>query len=119
MIHHFDVFAEYTRQQTIEEGMPLNAAQGYGLGLAKVLAAAALGTYGGRSRPSRDPQARAFDLGGHAAIGWGAAQHPGYHFWNVASQSPFTTLVRLCRHRCAPRGVQALCGCLQPRLLSP
>jgi hypothetical protein len=29
-IRRFDVFAEYTRQQAIEEGMPPDTAKGYG-----------------------------------------------------------------------------------------
>jgi hypothetical protein len=43
MIRRFDVFAEYTRQQAIEEAMPADEAKGYGLWLAKVVAARRFG----------------------------------------------------------------------------
>jgi hypothetical protein len=46
MIRRFDVFAEYTRQQAIEEGMPPDEAKGYGLWLAKVVAARRFGHVG-------------------------------------------------------------------------
>jgi hypothetical protein len=50
-IRRFDVFAEYTRQQAIEEGMPPDAAKGYGLWLAKVVAARRFG-HTQRSQPT-------------------------------------------------------------------
>jgi hypothetical protein len=49
-IRRFDVFAEYTRQQALEEGMPADAAKGYGLWLAKVVAARRFG-HARRSQP--------------------------------------------------------------------
>ena len=38
-IRRFDVFAEYQRQQAISEGQPADRAKGYGLWLAKLVAA--------------------------------------------------------------------------------
>jgi hypothetical protein len=57
-IRRFDVFAEYTRQQAIEEGMPPDAAKGYGLWLAKVVAARRFG-HTRRSQPPIQRPARA------------------------------------------------------------
>jgi hypothetical protein len=37
-IRRFDVFAEYTRQKAIQDGMPEDQAEGYGLWVAKVVA---------------------------------------------------------------------------------
>ncbi len=42
-IRRFDVFAEYNRQQAIKEGMPADQAKGYGLWLAKIVAARRFG----------------------------------------------------------------------------
>jgi hypothetical protein len=63
MIRRFDVFAEYTRQQAIEKGMPPDEAKGYGLWLAKVVAARRFGHAGrsqlpvqGRARGSRESE---------------------------------------------------------------
>ncbi len=67
--------------------------------------------------PRRENSRERLLLGGHAAIGWGAARNPGYHSRKVASQSPFNTRVRICSSRCAPQGVQAICCFLQKRLL--
>ncbi len=38
-IRRFDIFAEYNRQKAVAEGMPADVAAGYGLWLAKVVAA--------------------------------------------------------------------------------
>jgi hypothetical protein len=37
-IRRFDVFAEYTKQKAIQDGMPEDEAEGYGLWVAKVVA---------------------------------------------------------------------------------
>src|SRR6478735_8082968 len=37
-VRRFDVFAEYTKQKAIEDGMPEDEAEGYGLWVAKVVA---------------------------------------------------------------------------------
>jgi hypothetical protein len=42
-IRRFDVFAEYTRQERREKGYPEDAAKGYGIWLAKVVAARRFG----------------------------------------------------------------------------
>ena len=42
-IRRFDIFAEYKRQEAIREGQPADAAKGYGLWLAKVVAARRFG----------------------------------------------------------------------------
>ena len=42
-IRRFDVFAEYTRQERREKGFPEDAAKGYGIWLAKVVAARRFG----------------------------------------------------------------------------
>jgi len=82
MIHHFDVFAEYTRQQAIEEGMPLNAAQGYGLGLAKVLAARRFG-HVRRSQPSEQRPTRGTRQSEEEAS-------PERHLWRTLGGEPQT-----------------------------
>ena len=50
-IRRFDVFAEYNRQKAIEDGMPEDEAEGYGLWVAKVVAARRFG----RSLMSQPP----------------------------------------------------------------
>jgi hypothetical protein len=45
-IRRFDVFAEYTRQERIAKGYPLDEAKGYGIWLAKVVAARRFGKSG-------------------------------------------------------------------------
>jgi hypothetical protein len=42
-IRRFDVFAEYTRQERREKGVPEDAAKGYGIWLAKVVASRRFG----------------------------------------------------------------------------
>ena len=42
-IRRFDVFAEYTRQERLEKGYPEDEAKGYGIWLAKVVAARRFG----------------------------------------------------------------------------
>jgi len=49
-VRRFDVFAEYTRQKAIEDGMPEDEAEGYGLWVAKVVAAR---RYGGGPPPPK------------------------------------------------------------------
>ena len=54
-IRRFDVFAEYTRQERREKGDPADAAQGYGIWLAKVVAARRFGASAkAHQRPPRD-----------------------------------------------------------------
>lgn len=48
-IRRFDVFAEFNRQEQIKEGMPADQAKGYGLWLAKVVAAR---RYGAGTKPA-------------------------------------------------------------------
>jgi hypothetical protein len=48
-IRRFDVFAEYTRQKAVQDGMPEDEAEGYGLWVAKVVAARRFG--GGPATP--------------------------------------------------------------------
>jgi hypothetical protein len=43
-IRRFDVFAEYTRQEQLKKGQPEDVAAGYGIWLAKVVAARKFGT---------------------------------------------------------------------------
>ncbi len=47
-VRRFDVFAEYTKQQAIKDGVPEDEAEGYGLWVAKVVAAR---RYGGGPPP--------------------------------------------------------------------
>jgi hypothetical protein len=42
-IRRFDVFAEYTRLEKLQEGLPADASKGYGIWLAKVVAARKFG----------------------------------------------------------------------------
>lgn len=42
-IRRFDVFAEFTRQERLDEGYPADEAKGYGIWLAKVVAARRFG----------------------------------------------------------------------------
>jgi hypothetical protein len=50
-IRRFDVFAEYNRQKAVEDGMPDDEAEGYGLWVAKVVASRGFG----RSALSQPP----------------------------------------------------------------
>lgn len=52
-IRRFDVFAEYTRQERRAKGMPQDEAKGYGIWLAKVVAARRFGqgSDGGNKKP--------------------------------------------------------------------
>jgi hypothetical protein len=54
-IRRFDVFAEYTRQERREKGYPEDDAKGYGIWLAKVVAARRFGqkSSAGSRQPSR------------------------------------------------------------------
>ncbi len=45
-IRRFDVFAEYTRQERLAKGLPEDEAKGYGIWLAKVVAARRFGASG-------------------------------------------------------------------------
>jgi hypothetical protein len=45
-IRRFDVFAEYSRQERLKKGYPADEAKGYGVWLAKVVAARRFGTSG-------------------------------------------------------------------------
>lgn len=51
-IRRFDVFAEYTRQERLDKGYPEDEAKGYGIWLAKVVAAR---RFGKASAPSSSP----------------------------------------------------------------
>jgi hypothetical protein len=50
-IRRFDVFAEYSRQEALKDGLPADEAKGYGLWLAKVVAARRF--RGGKPPPER------------------------------------------------------------------
>jgi hypothetical protein len=49
-VRRFDVFAEYTKQQAMKDGMPEDEAEGHGLWVAKVVAAR---RYGGGPPPPK------------------------------------------------------------------
>jgi hypothetical protein len=49
-VRRFDVFAEYTKQKAMKDGMPEDEAEGYGLWVAKVVAAR---RYGGGPPPPK------------------------------------------------------------------
>src|SRR5919204_541160 len=51
-IRRFDVFAEYRKQEEQDKGMPADQAKGYGLWVAKVVAARKFGRLKDRERPS-------------------------------------------------------------------
>jgi hypothetical protein len=51
-IRRFDVFAEFRRQEEQSHGMPADQAKGYGLWIAKVVAARKFGRLRGADRPS-------------------------------------------------------------------
>lgn len=53
-IRRFDVFAEYRKQEQQDEGMPADRAKGYGLWVAKVVAARKFGRLRGGEPPSED-----------------------------------------------------------------
>ncbi|MGH2521298.1 MAG: hypothetical protein ACRDH2_02240 [Anaerolineales bacterium] len=55
-IRRFDVFAEYNRQKAMAEGMPADEAKGYGLWLAKVVAARRFG--GSKAAKEAKPSAK-------------------------------------------------------------
>jgi hypothetical protein len=58
-IRRFDVFAEYQKQEHHDDGMPLDQAKGYGLWVAKVVAARKFARMRGReSKPSGDKPPR-------------------------------------------------------------
>lgn len=51
-IRRFDVFAEYRKQEEQDDGMPADQAKGYGLWVAKGVAARKFGRLKDRDRPS-------------------------------------------------------------------
>ncbi|HET6319054.1 MAG TPA: hypothetical protein VFG86_21580 [Chloroflexota bacterium] len=51
-IRRFDVFAEYRKQEEQDHGMPADQAKGYGLWVAKVVAARKFGRLRDRDQPS-------------------------------------------------------------------
>ena len=53
-IRRFDVFAEYRKQDEQDKGMPADQAKGYGLWVAKVVAARKFGRLKDRDRPTAD-----------------------------------------------------------------
>jgi hypothetical protein len=55
-IRRFDVFAEFSRQERMEKGYPEDEAKGYGVWLAKVVAAR---RFGGKTEPSDRSKTRA------------------------------------------------------------
>src|SRR6266571_3921926 len=58
-IRRFDVFAEYQKQEHHDDGMPLDQAKGFGLWVAKVVAARTFARERGReSKPSGDKPRR-------------------------------------------------------------
>src|SRR6476619_328224 len=52
-IRRFDVFAEYNRQKAIEDGVPPDEAEGYGLWVAKVVASRSFGRGALSQAPSK------------------------------------------------------------------
>jgi len=56
-IRRFDVFAEYNRQKAIEDGMPEDKSEGYGLWVAKVVASRGFGRGIGPKPPQSDGKA--------------------------------------------------------------
>jgi hypothetical protein len=57
-LRRFDVFAEYRKQEAQEDGMPADQAKGYGLWVAKVVAARKFGRLKDRPAVSADEQKR-------------------------------------------------------------
>ena len=55
-IRRFDVFAEYTRQERREKGYPEDDAKGYGIWLAKVVAARRFGQKSSSDAASQCPR---------------------------------------------------------------
>jgi hypothetical protein len=51
-IRRFDIFAEFRKQEEQDDGMPADKAKGYGLWVAKVVAARKFGRLKDRERPS-------------------------------------------------------------------
>src|SRR5919198_5618547 len=71
-IRRFDVFAEYRKQEQVERGRPVDEAKGYGLWVAKVVAARRFGRAGDLSphdRAGRDEPERPEREGGWHALG--------------------------------------------------
>lgn len=67
-IRRFDIFAEYKRQEAVKEGQAADAAKGYGLWVAKVVAARRFGKKkpagegsGGPEKPRRRTKWRSLD----------------------------------------------------------
>jgi hypothetical protein len=82
-IRRFDVFAEYNRQKAIEDGMPDDEAEGYGLWVAKVVASRGFG----RSALSQPPSKlhETADAGSE-----GEAEAPPKPKWHSLSGKPQT-----------------------------
>jgi hypothetical protein len=64
-VRRFDVFAEYTRLEKLREGLPADAAKGYAVWLAKVVAARKFG----RLRPAKGKHPRAASEERAGAVG--------------------------------------------------
>jgi hypothetical protein len=101
-IRRFDVFAEYTRQKALQDGMPEDEAAGYGLWVAKVVASR---RYGGGPPPpprkkdgdkdaeareeeeARKPRRKWHDLGGEdqtdELFDKEIVKRMGLHFYNT------------------------------------
>jgi len=61
-IRRFDVFAEFNRLDKIQEGMPADEAKGYGLWIAKVVAAKKFGKLPMQPRPVTERERREREL---------------------------------------------------------
>jgi hypothetical protein len=55
-VRRFDIFSEYNRQKAIKEGMPAAQAKGYGLWLAKLVAARRFGRAKGEPGEKAEPK---------------------------------------------------------------
>ena len=81
-IRRFDVFAEYSRQQAEEDGVPPDEAAGYGLWVAKVVAARKFG----RSMSKKSPaQVHAEQTAAEGAVAGSAP--PKWHTLDGAPQT--------------------------------
>src|ERR1051326_6042211 len=67
-IRRFDVFAEYRKQDEHEGGMPADQAKGYGLWVAKVVAARKFGRLKDRDNPARPRRNDADDASGASSV---------------------------------------------------
>jgi hypothetical protein len=76
-VRRFDVFAEYTKQQAMKDGMPEDEAEGHGLWVAKVVAAR---RYGGGPPP---PKPKKHDGEGKGEAGAETAEKRPKEKWHM------------------------------------